>query len=123
MNIAAMREDLRNGLGLEETLIKHNTDLETFFAVADKKTKLHSQKNGQDYPEKYILKRNGRFTLRKSINRRTVMFGVYDTLEEAILVREEFERIGWEQTRVDEVCNRLGVKRRKGYANEKVRYS
>lgn len=101
----AITEDLRNGMGLEECLIKHNTNL---------KTLLH-----REYPDsinsssetKYIEKRGKHFHIKKKINKKTYYYGIYATLHDAQLVRDQLIRNGWEQNKVDSICKKVDVER------------
>lgn len=98
-------EDLRNGMGLEECLIKHNTNL---------KTLLH-----KEYPNmvksanerKYIEKRGQGYHIKKKIKYKTYYFGHYASFEDAMKVRDKLICIGWEQNKVNSICEELGVKR------------
>jgi len=98
-------EDLRNGMGLEECLIKHETNLKTLFQ--------------REYPEeircdpelKYLEKRGANYYIKKKRFRSTYYYGIYSTLEDAQLVRDELIRTGWKQNKVDSICKKLGVER------------
>jgi len=115
-------DDLRKGMSIEECLCKHNTNFRELFRVDHMNTGMKPKKS-KTHVAKYIQERSGHFYLRKSINGKTRMFGTYKSVEDAILVRDELERIGWKQRKVDEICERLGVSRMKGYYNNRVRYS
>lgn len=98
-------EDLRAGMGLEECLIKHNTNL---------KTLLH-----REYPDsinsssetKYIEKRGKHYHIKKKIKKKTYYYGIYPTLEDAQKVRDQLIRTGWKQNQVNNICEKVGVKR------------
>lgn len=101
----AITEDLRAGMGLEECLIKHKTNLKTLF--------------DREYPDvircdpklKYIEKRSKNFHIKKKINKKTYYYGIYATLEDAQLVRDELICTGWKQNQVNNICEKVGVKR------------
>lgn len=107
MNIPqAITIDLQNGMGLEECLIKHGTNLKTLFS------------NGYSgYPKvsnektKYIEKRGRNYYIKKKIINKTYYYGIYSTLKDAQLVRDELIRTGWKQNQVNNICEKVGVKR------------
>ena len=121
-NLYLIRKDLRNGMSIETVCNKYNITFkklcETFHGYKRKPQKNHKTTT----PAKYIAHINNRYTIRKNINSKTRIFGTYDRLEDAIIMRDALEEDGWHQTHVDKLCEELGVKRRKGYFNEKVRY-
>lgn len=92
----AITEDLRNGMGLEECLIKHETNLKTLFC---------------DPELKYIEKRGVNYYIKKKKHRSTYYYGIYSTLKDAQLVRDELIMTGWKQKKVDSICKKLGVNR------------
>ena len=125
----AITRDLQLGMGLEECLIKHNTNLKELFESNPKKKIIKKNKvvkskkqNIQRTVSKGIQERNGKFYVRKYIDGGTKLFGVYKTHEDALAVREELEKQGWKRTNVDKVCKTLNIKRIVNY-NTKVRYS
>ena len=101
----AITEDLRYGMGLEECLIKHETNLKTLF--------------DREYPDeircdpelKYIEKRGVNYYIKKKKHRSTYYYGIYSTLKDAQLVRDELIVTGWKQNKVDSICKKLGVNR------------
>ena len=125
MNYIQIQEKLRNGMSIDEVCKKHHI---TFKELCDH---FHGyQRNQQNREnlkstkgEKYILIRNNRYALHKNVKGQTIMFGTYNTLEDAIRMREALTKDGWHQTHVDKLCEELGIERRKGFINEKVRYS
>ena len=124
MNITLFKEDLHNGLTLDEALQKHKVSLDQAFKILRRKDIRKVQKNAnRSCPETYILKRNDVYTIRKSIKGKTKIFGAYNSLEDALLVRDTLIKEGWKQRSVDDICKRLGVERRGGHVNCKVRYS
>lgn len=96
-------EDLRKGMSLEDCLIKHNTNLQILF-----ETNLETH---QTNSHKYIENRGKRFSIKKKINKRTCYFGSYSSLEDAQKVRDELIRTGWQQNKVNRICEYLEVKR------------
>lgn len=98
-------EDLRAGMGLEECLIKHNTNLKTLFF--------------KEYPDivtsssetKYIEKRGKNYHIKKKIKKKTYFFGIYSTLEDAQKVRNQLIINDWKQNQVANICKELNVER------------
>ena len=123
MNPKVIQEDLRNGNSIDETLKKHNTNLMQVFK------KLHgyhknSNKTRPVTPSHYIQQQGDTFAVRKSVNGKTKLFGMYDSLEDAIKVREALKDDGWHQRHVDRICEELGIVRRKSPCRRnRVRYS
>ena len=121
MNMYRVRKDLQNGKTIEQVCKDHNitfkTLCDTFHGYIRTKKKTKSTT-----PTKYIEVRNGRACVRKTINGKTRIFGTYNRLEDAIIMRDALEQDGWHQTHVDRLCQELGIERRKGQINEKVRY-
>ena len=116
-----IRQELWDGASIEEVLIKYHIsfkELWDMFCHYD----VQPYKKGVKQHHDYILERKGSFTVRKSICGKTKMFGVYNSLEDAILMRERFEEDGWHQRNVDRLCEEMGVERRKNHPNCHVRY-
>ena len=142
INILAIQHDLRNGKTIEETFQTHNTNLKEVWDVIhgyqqqqrikpSKKQATPKRKVKPHKPHKphikiqdttYIFERKGAYTIRKSINGKTRIFGTYNSLEDAQIVREELINIGWKQRSVDKICEKYGINRRCG-SGHKVRYS
>ena len=97
-------EDLRSGMGLEECLIKHNTNLKSLLS----KSSLGRQ---HDEENKYIERRRDKFYIKKSIGSKTLFFGIYSSLKDAQLVRDRLILTGWKQNQVDKICKQLRVTR------------
>ena len=117
------QEDLRKGLSLEEALKKYGISFKRAMELMPR----HHHKSKKKHIKwisqaKYIQKRDGRYYLRKTINQKTVQFGTYNTLEDAIKVRDYCVKFGWKQRSIDEYCNILGVERVKS-PQSKQRYS
>lgn len=142
MKCLEFREDLKRGMSIEDALVKHGLSFQTAFNVLQykqpdqpgtvikprfRKPKNHpKKKHSQNYVksnEMYIMQRNNTFCIRKQIKGTTRMFGTYNSLEDALKMREALEQDGWHQRHVDKICKELGILRRKGHPNSKVRYS
>ena len=126
MNLHLIREDLLNGMSIEDVCTKHKTNLKdlftTFHGYQRKQTNRINRRNTKR-PNRYIFIRNDTYAVRKKINGKTRIFGTYNSLEDAKMVRDTLEDEGWKQRSVDDICRRLNIQRRKGYINSKVRYS
>jgi hypothetical protein len=121
--LVLFRKDLQQGMTIHDALTKHGITFQDAFQQLHKYKRTPEKKTyTQIGVSQYILTVDNRYAIRKNINGKTRMFGTYDCLEDAVLVRDELIRDGWHQTHVDSICERLGVQRRTGYPNEKVRY-
>ena len=133
-----LREDLRAGMSIEDALEKNNCELSYAFRKLQYQQgalKRTTKKKNPTYSigvEQYIQERRGHYYLRKSKKDRrrktkgkyrSMTFGTYSSLEDAIKVREALKEDGWHQKHVDEICERLGIERVKGHPNSKERYS
>ena len=124
IDILGFRNDLWSGMSLCDALTKHETNLhDVFQALQNKPQKPKGSKSKViSSSEPYIFIRNNTFSVRKSTKGKTKMFGTYNSMEDAIRMRDALKRDGWHQTHVDRICEELGIQRRKGFINEKVRY-
>lgn len=94
--------DLQNGMGLEECLIKHETNLKVLFKKKPSPFEGMSQ---------YIERRGKHYYIKKKIMNRTYYFGTYATLKDARRVRGRLILCDWKQNQVDRICRELGVER------------
>lgn len=120
---AEITQDLREGMGLEECLIKHQTNLKTVLQGTNIK-KLPPTKARS--PVTYILERNGTYLIRKKLKRKnkrskTYVFGVYNSREDAETIRDELIQNGWKQKSVERLCQKHGIERHKGKHEERYR--
>ena len=108
-------EDLRSGLSLEETLIKHNTNLKILFNNIEhenikKKNVLYNSDWRNIKPT-----RSSTYGISKQVNGIRLSFGTYKTFEDAKLVRDELERVCWDKEKLPEILSKHNiVMRRKG---------
>lgn len=122
MNVTEFREDLCN-MSLNDALLKHETNLRSAVQLLQNKpSRQYKKSKVTPSPEQYILIRGGICTIRKSVKGRTRIFGSYNSLEDAVRMREALEEDGWHQRHVDRLCDELCIERRTGHINEKVRY-
>lgn len=107
------KEDLQNGMPLEEALQKHNISLADAVELM-KKQGYHRKKKRTQWNaktgEKYISKtRGGKYAIRKHINGKMRYFGYYDNIEDAIKVRNYLYENGWYWQRINAIREKLGV--------------
>ena len=128
MTCMEFREDLRNGMTINDALIKHNLSLKNAvdflqYKQQRPKNKIKTSRKYMKCGERYIMQRGeDSFCIRKNINGKTRMFGTYTSLEDAIRMREALKIDGWHQTHVDSLCEKLRILRKTGHHNCKVRY-
>ncbi len=93
--------DLKNGLTLEDTLIKHGTNLHILF----------SGKKPNPYPEWMNIRTTKYNTYRvsKTINRKKIEYGTYKSYEDALHVRNELIKNNWDKTLLPEICKKLNI--------------
>ena len=125
--LRAFQQDLRAGMTIEDACREYNITFKQAFehmpAVSERPKKPYKKRhNGKSSGERNILQRNKHFYVRKCINKKTLMFGTYSSLEDAIAIRDYCDRYGWKQRKVDEYCRILGIVRCTGHVNQKVRY-
>ena len=122
--IINFQTDLQNGMSIAEALQKNDVSFKeaTERLCHSKPRRKKKKKKQQLRAAKYIQKRDGKYYVRKTVEGRTVMFGTYRTLEDAIKVRDYCIEHGWYQKRIDAICEKLGVERVKHHRNT-VRYS
>jgi len=97
--------DLQNGMGLEECLIKHNTNLKTLMTNPYTFTKELNDET------KYIEKSGRKWYVKRRVNGKTKYYGYYRCLEDAQRVRDRIIELDWKQSKVDSVCKELGIER------------
>lgn len=66
--------------------------------------------NGLDKRFCYYDKIWGRYRIQKVINGRKISYGTYDTLEEAIAVRNLLILCDWDKTQLQKIKDTLGIK-------------
>ena len=83
----AVTNDLKDGLSLEETLTKNNTNLKELFAP--------NKRHARGAYGKYYSPCSKGFRVRKRINGKQYSFGTYPTEEAAKLAVKLFMENGW----------------------------
>ena len=118
IDVEKFREDMRSGTPLDEVLKKHNLDIKTAMNMLikynnpPKKTKKRKRKNIYSKTDELnIYKVNNQYIIKKSINKCVKSFGGYDTLEDAIKVRDYLNKHGWYHNRLKTAWKNCGVKK------------
>jgi len=129
----AFQDDLKRGMSIEDACRKHQISFKYAFENMPNTVPRKSPRcitrlgrkpkpNSATCPEKYIWCRDGRYTVRKTVNKKTRMFGTYNSLEDAVAIRDYCEKHGWKQRCVDRYCLILGIERSQGNGRGKTRY-
>lgn len=95
--------DLKNGLSLEETLIKHHTNLKELFSVD------YSPKLTDDWTYIQPTKWNS-FRVSKSINGKRQEFGTYKSHAEALIVRNKLIECNWDKSQLPIIYEKCGIR-------------
>lgn len=88
---------------LDETLTEHNLTLAEAFQLSLKKQPTET------ITEKYIRKLRKGYCIRKSVKGKIVNFGCYQSLEDAVTVRDCLIKDGWRQYRLKKICEKLNI--------------
>lgn len=104
ISINEFQQDLRtSGETLDKTLKKHGLTLKKALDLCPVPQRTRNNpyyRNGK--PKiRNIAEHQGRFVVRKYINGKYTYFGFYETLEEAIKVREICVECGWRKEEID----------------------
>lgn len=98
-------EDLRAGLTLEDTLIKHGTNLRELFKPNKKRTPCHFN----EFTSIRFTPHNT-YRIVKKIGLHDVQFGTYKTHEDALIVRNELIKCNWDKSQLEKIYRETGVK-------------
>ena len=82
---------------------EHNWDL-------NEKSKFNSTTPLKDRPKRYIYQVKDFYQIKKRIKSKTITFGQYKTLEDAITARDYFESHGWNQEDISKFYNKRNTK-------------
>lgn len=116
----AITMDLKAGLSLDETLTKHDTNLQELF-----------MQNKNKIPVKFVDEwsfiqptKHNTFRVSKNINGQKIEFATYKTHEDAIQVRDKLMEHDWDKNMLPEIWKSTGVKPTKhgGNRRNKPRY-
>ena len=106
----AITKDLRLGMSLEDTLIKHGTNLkELFEPAACKRERNRNQYSGFDDWTNIQPTKCNTYRVFKVMNRKRIEFGTYKTHEDALLVRNELIKCDWDKSRVPEIKEQYSI--------------
>lgn len=108
-----LRQDLQNGMSIEDGLQKHNLTLKDAFLALqfkDNRPVISPSKTNEFYIQQNI---RGHYFVYKYVEGKQTHFGTYTTLPEAVKIRNWFIENGWNKDKIDHACKECGVKRRK----------
>ena len=101
-----VRKDLKNGNGLEDTLVKHKTTLKKVFndALHDQKHPRKTEIDGFTYifPTPY-----NSYRVSKVFGKKTIYCGSYTRLKDAQYIRDKMIEYDWDTTMLPELKNKL----------------
>ena len=103
----AITIDLRNGMGLEETLVKHKTNLQELFQ--SNSNKCNSKYSVFDEWSQIQPTKHGTFRVYKYLYGHRIEFGSYRSHEDAILVRDELIKCDWDKNQLPRIIRELGI--------------
>lgn len=101
------QQDLKDGMSIEEALKKHEL---TFKYACDNmpRTLTKKKKGKKNNPSKNISINKDKYLVRKN----EVYYGRYETLKEAMRLRDYMEKYGWNKKELKRIQEKLGVKPR-----------
>ena len=109
----AFQDSLQQGMSIEDALAKYGLTLkEAFTQLQFQQSRSKKKKKQSQFSlERNIIRQNNTYRIRKTINHHTKYYGRYNTLEDARQVRNELISLNWNAD-IDEVCQKLGIRRR-----------
>lgn len=120
MGIEKFQSDLRNGMALEDALIKHNLSFKEAVELCPRpmvcqrlKRKPYSKRNLYKKVDTYISLKKDSYMVRRQRNGKSCWGGAYYSLEDAQKVRDYLEEHGWNIINVNKACKKFGIERRK----------
>lgn len=106
---AELTEDLRDGLTLEEALIKHNTSLREIFKAVNNYPVKREQRTPRTSEWKYIqYTKSHTYRIIKGTPR--ISYGTYKTFEDAKKVREELIECNWDRNQLPKILTRNNIR-------------
>ena len=118
MNIQQFKEDMRSGMPIEDVLEKHNVDFSTAWKLMKKssdprrkinKKKSRSKKHVSKADRKYINRSGKKYYVRKNLKGKTIVFGSYKTLQDAMKVRDCLVKEGWDKSKLKSIWKKCMV--------------
>lgn len=109
--IKEFQQDLKNGMTIEDALNKHDLSFKEALSMcpksntSKKRQKIDALKNRG----RYIQQQRNWFRVRKNIGGKTVDFGGYKSLEDAIQIRDYLIENGWNVVKRNQACKELGI--------------
>jgi len=110
-----IQNELKQGATINEVCYKYNITFKYLMEhipnaayLKPHTLKKHKKTDGLTV-SKNILEKNGKYYLRKTIDKKHRSFGTYNTLEDAQRVRDYCDLHGWKQRYIDIYCQRLGI--------------
>ena len=100
-------QDLRAGNTLEDTLLKHGTNLQKLF----NKNYCYTKPNIPNMNKMTFIQRtpSGTYRIAKVINGKRIQFGTYKTHEDALTVRNELIKCGWDKKQLIHIKEKFNI--------------
>lgn len=105
-------EDLRKGESLEDTLVKHGTNLKEIFKDINKYSP-ERVKRTPDSPEwrNIQLTKQNTYRITKTINGHREFYGTYKSFNDAVIVREELIKCNWNIHELPRILERNNIRK------------
>ena len=107
-----LRRDLQNGMSIKKKKKKHNVTLKNAFKELQFRHNepiiLPSKTNEQHIQQN----KTGNYFISKCINGKSIHLGTYNTLNDAIKIRNWFAENGWDKNMIDTACQECNVERK-----------
>lgn len=104
--VLTFKEELRDtNIPLDELLYKHGLNLKTALKKPPKNVAGVTRDSN-------IGKHKNRFQIQKYYDGKHHYYGRYDSLDDAILVKEKLEECNWDKTRLPDILEEAGIKRK-----------
>lgn len=107
---AVLQKELRSK-NISEVCKKHNLTLKQLIDIICRKKEYGSRK--RDLNNMFIYPNKTSFKIQKTINKKSVSFGSYSTIEDARKVRDKLIEFDWDKDYLPLICRQLGVERMK----------
>ena len=97
----SFRNDLRNGMTLENALMKYGWSLREVFQYCHRKN--------VDNQYRFICLCNGYFNIRKYVNGEQIYYGYFKELDDAVKVRDKLMECDWDKSQLPRIMEELGL--------------